>query len=231
MKITMLALLLVVFSGTAAQAALILVNDRATLAGNDFIDWGSLGGAFTLVPSGTVVNSQDGLAVTVSETGGPMQRRDQGAAGGWAGNFPAADELLWTGFGSGPMRFDFVSNITGFGVQINDNSGAPGTATIEAFNSASVSLGSFVIPINSILDPAATFIGLRSTAQDIARIQISTALNNFAVNQADLVYTSRVVPEPGTIALMGLGLASLVVVRLRKSKAAATAVVAPPPIS
>ena len=83
--------LLLALSGPA-QASLSLVTSRSALGGTDFIDWGQLGGPFTVVPGPVNVVSNLGVVVGVNDAGNIMERRDQG--NGWAGNFAPGEPLM-----------------------------------------------------------------------------------------------------------------------------------------
>ncbi len=208
-----------------AQAGLIFVTSRGALGGTDFIDWGQLGPDLTIVSNPAAVTSNGGISVSVSIPSGSMERRDQGS--GWGGVFAAGDKLLWTRNQPGPITLNFGSLIAGGGAQVQQDLFGPYTGRIEAFDSGGVSLGAFTLAgiSNSNGDNSAIFVGVLSDAVDIARIDIGlTNSEDFAINQFDIVTAgdghgggdNNQIPEPGTLTILGFGLAGLGLVRRRR---------------
>lgn len=163
-----------------AQAAVTLVTNRATLAGDDFIDWGSVALVPPLTPGpgidvGNPVNvtTDGGIGVVVSKTTtGTFKRGDLGNPFG--GNFAPADELLFNDQTT-PMIFEFGVLLSGFGTQIMNNASlGPFIARIRAFDSGGASLGSFDVSGTTTLNPnnSAVFIGVRSDTPDIAKVEL-----------------------------------------------------------
>ena len=173
-----------------ATADVTLITDRAALGGDDSVDWGVLGPVLTSVPNPFNIFSNGGLGMLVSKASpGPFERRDQN--NGWNGNFAPGDELIWTAFTVGPMTIEFDSLVSGAGAQIQANVFGNFTATIEAFDSGGMSLGSFNVDgvSNSNGDNSAIFIGVLSDSAEIKSISfdVSSGTGDFAINQMDLV--------------------------------------------
>jgi hypothetical protein len=219
--------LLLAACASQAQAGLVLVTSRTALNGNDTIDWGQFGSTFTNVPNPSNFTTTGGLSGTVSKLqSGEFQRRDQG--NGWGGNFTNGDRLLWTqDFNSSPnnIKLTFPHGISAGGAQIQADFFGAFTAQIQAFDTHGNPLGSFTEngTSNSNGDGSAIFIGVRDTTTPIGSIALS--LTNaafdpadFAINQfsLDSRVTSGGVPEPSTLALLGLGLGGLAVRRWRR---------------
>lgn len=191
--------------------ALTLITNRAGIGANDNIDWGQFGASFTPVADGSLgVTSNIGSAFMVADGNG-MERRDQPA--GWAGDFAPGDELLWTAGQSRPLDITFAASYLAAGAQIQANIYGAFVATIEAFDGLGDSLGSFSVNGNSTAnnDNSAMFLGVMSNAHDIAMLRYSVssggqATNDFAINTVSL---NACVPEPGTIAALGLGAVAL----------------------
>jgi hypothetical protein len=199
--------LLLALSGPA-QASLSLVTSRSALGGTDFIDWGQLGGPFTVVPGPVNVVSNLGVVVGVNDAGNIMERRDQG--NGWAGNFAPGDHLLWTQGANGPITLTFSLNgVTAIGSQIQANFFGPFTAQISAYDSSHTLLGTFSEAGNSTPngDNSAIFIGVRSSSANIFTLVLAVPVASFnpedmAINRVD--FSSQPVPEPSTLVSLGV---------------------------
>ncbi|MCG2577007.1 PEP-CTERM sorting domain-containing protein [Dechloromonas sp. XY25] len=207
-------------SGTASAGVISITDSptgRALFGGNDIVDWGVLGGNFTVVSNPFNISSTGGIGLTVSQSSGSFQRRDLST--GWGGNFTDGSTLLWTGGDDAhPMSLVFNSLIRGIGFQINPNFSET-TTHIEVFGAGNSLFGAFDLTTNDRSQSSADFIGFTSDLVDIARITISQgAHSDFAINQLSLITVgTQQVPEPSALALLGLGLLGLVV--SRKSKA------------
>ena len=203
---------LLVISASSASAGLTLVTSRAALGGDDSVDWGQLGGEFVGVSNPFAATSTGGIGLNGTGNGGsPFDRIDQSS--GWSGNFSPGDKLLWTFYPSeGPMDLAFDKIICGAGANIQADFFGDFEAFLEAFDSNGNSLGivSEKGTSNSNNDGSAIFIGVLSSLHDIASISFwvksDTGINDFAINQLDLVTDCNVVPSPaaGLLGLLGL---------------------------
>lgn len=214
---------LVLCTATVASATPSLVTSRGTLAGDDFFDWGQLGGAFTSPanPSGILSNSGT-VTGTISDSSGAMERRDQ-STGGWNGNFAPGDRLIWNQSG-GLLTIDFGTSVAAVGAQIQRNNFGGFLGSITAFDSSLTQIATFSANGNSTSsgDNSAIFLGIATTLGDslISRVvfNVDNAAVSFSINQLDIVKaTPQPVPEPGTLAIFGLGLAGLCVARRRRA--------------
>jgi len=220
------AIFAVAASAAPAQAALILVTNRAALNGNDFIDWRTAGSEYTQLGNPFNITSNLGDIVTVSKAlSGNFERRDQSS--GWNGNFAPGDAVLWTQNSSNNTNpisiFDFNgSGVSAVGTQIQADFFGTFVARIEAFDVNNNSLGFFTVNGNSTSDGdnSAIFIGVRSTDTPIARIAFSLDsatqdIGDFAINRVDFDNRVTEIPEPATLAVFGLMAAGAFGVRRR----------------
>ena len=218
MKVTRILTLAGLAVAAVSANALTLVTNRANINANDSIDWGQFGAAFTGVVDGSMGTSTVYNMPFMITDGNGFERRDQWS-GGWAGNFTQDDRLLWTK-SPGVTTIRFASYVQAVGANIQDDFFGPFTATIEAFDGFGVSMGSFQVNgnSNSNNDGSAIFVGVASNAFNIAKITYqvqgaSGALDDFAINE---VAMNACVPEPGTIAALGLG--AIALIRRKRSK-------------
>ena len=191
--------------------ALTFVTIRSALGGNDYVDWGKLGSAHTVVRNPFTVTSNDGLSMSVSKPGGPFERRDQGYDwNDWPGNFAPGDHLIWTRDENGAMTIEFADPVLGAGAQIQTDAYGSFTGTIEAYDSLNNLLGSFnrIGYSDASSNNSAIFLGVLDNSRSIKKIVFMTdrGSQDFAINRLDLVTQGGpVIPEPGTMLLMGIG--------------------------
>ena len=206
-----------------AYAATSLVTSSAALGANDAVNWATLG------PDGTAVNSSFFIAPSsagrfvlgssLQASAPPLILVTQGVS--FFGNFTPGDRLLSTGAGTGPLTFSFLSNnVSGAGVQIQRNAFGSFIAQISAFDTAGNPLQANTFDYQEAgfsfnSGPPAIFLGISSTAADIAKIEVQIlpatgiASTSFAIDSLQLVNPAAAVPEPQTWALMLAGLGVL----------------------
>lgn len=219
-KSVLLAGLMVFVGVTAGFAQVSLVTDRGSLGGVDFIDWAGLGAEFTIVPSGSTIDSNLGLTATITMPSGAFSRLDQGS--GWAGNFAPGDALLFTNSNAGPMVISFDAPVEAAGAQIQRNTFGSFTATIEAYDGSNNLLGSFDVAGDSTSagDNAAIFVGVQATSAEIARIEYSvdSVTEDFSINQLDIGTAGVPTMNQVALVLLLLLLACVSVMTLRRRR-------------
>jgi hypothetical protein len=157
--------------------------------GDAVVDWGALGTASAAqLLIGNFLNLASNappVAVSGSASLADLARVDQGAT--YLGNFAPGDKLLFTSgvaprggqppSSPGPIHFTFSPGpVYGVGLQLSTNVLGPFTATLKAFNAQGVLLGTVTATGNSTLqtagDNSAPFLGIRSSAQEIAAVDV-----------------------------------------------------------
>lgn len=196
----------------AAQAAsLTFIPTRTELAGNDSVDWGVVGPAFSAVSNPFSVTSSDGLEVTVSKALGifTTARQTSASDGPFSGNFaPGVALITTTRQTSGPVTLTFSSPVSGAGIQVESFNNGSFNALIEALDSAGNSLGSFSVPgvarYGGPGDNTAPFVGVKSDSANIASLRINGERApgvGFAFDTLEIVSESTTIPEPNFSAL------------------------------
>jgi hypothetical protein len=220
-----------------------------TIGISDPVDWGQFSlaqGNTTVngssVSTGSTMNTGNGEKVTATNgTNTGFTVYTNGLTGGkpttlWDGNFASGTNVLSTQ--SSSITLSFNGAITGFGLDAQTTLAGSYGFTIQAYNSSGTLIGTAVANqgtsvgrANAALG-ATDFAGITSTAGNISLVTITMTGNNtgsgFAIDTS-LIYhfannqtasQTQQTPEPGTIALLGAGLATLGVVRRRRNRAA-----------
>jgi hypothetical protein len=239
-RLVVSAVVVLLFSaaGTSVRADITFVSSRSALGGTDQVDWGALGPVFNFAPNPFTVMSSGGVSVTGSKPTVPdpllnmFQRRDEQPTE-WFGNFAIGDKLLWTQTSGGPLTLKFDVGVNAAGTQIQPDffANSPFTAQIDALDAAGNVLASFTASglSNHNEDNSALFLGVHSDQFDIFGVRFSlvpaAGPQDFAINGLSFNATpsGTGVPEPGSLALLGLGVLGLAGWRARRQRLARSA--------
>jgi len=204
---------------SAVNAVPIHVNDRTSLAANDFVDWGAFGPAFTLVPDGSTVNSAEGNTITVSNTTEPgtpfrvFQQVPPVVTGFWNGNFAPGDRVLAPNGRPGATLIQFSTPVLGAGAQIQGGSilNTPFTAILDVTGIDGLTYSFSATGISTAdANNSAIFLGVLNDVPNIVSIQYSISGlaatdNGPGINRLDI----RSVPEPKSLFLFLIGILAL----------------------
>jgi hypothetical protein len=218
-----------------------------TIGISDPVDWGQFSAAQgngttnnSSVQNGSTMNTTASERVTATNgTSTGFTVFTNGLAGAlsshWNGDFANGTNVLFTNATS--ITLTFNGAITGFGIDAQTATAGAFGFTIQAYNASNTLLATAVnsgtsTGRGSTSFGTAPFAGVTSTAGDISYVTITATgpntgsgfaidtslIYHFANNQTSGGTTTT--PEPGTLALLGAGLAALGAVRRRRNRAA-----------
>ena len=212
---------------TPAFGTITYVNSQAGLGSDSSVNWSGLGPNGTLIGqnfatggvNGSFATNGGGILEVVGDPGSPSYPAFPG--------FNNGDTLLVSEdtnqTGTGPLTLLRASSVSGLGAYVQVNSLATFTAQIVALGAGGSVLGSGTFTSASDGSGNPVFMGVSdSVAGELFGIQLSIttcaalpgnlagcSATDFATDTLFIRSTASGVPEPGSLALVGMGLAAV----------------------
>ncbi len=214
----------------------------------DQVNWAVFDSTLGQLPNGGSIGNGAQMTTsageTVTVTNNSSNNRSfttyQEGAGTWDGNFANGTTVLYN-FNSLSTTLSFATALSGLGVDLQTKLSGTYQFTITAYDSSMNQLGQALSLSGTSAGTAASngtshegtvlFAGLTSTSANISFVTITSTNNTlgFAIDTS-LIYHTNVngtggtgggtqTPEPGTLGLLGAGLAGLGWVRRRRNQA------------
>jgi hypothetical protein len=183
-------------------------------ASADTINFGQFSGT---VANGSTGVTTGGVSFTLTGPGSGFQVLEQDVS--WAGNFPNNTPVLFDGYGSGPVTFDFTTPIDNISkIAIESNEYGPFVATLLAYDGTTL-LGSQTVSGVSGYAPN-TAPAFDFSALGITSVVISTTNDSVGFGLGGVGGTGGYAgtPEPSTWVMMLLGFAGLSFAAYRQTK-------------
>lgn len=189
-------------------------------ANADTIDFSQYGSEHSTHTSPLTGLTTDGVGVTLTSPNGQFTMLTEGS--GWHGIFPTGAPILFDGVGAGAIELNFATGISSLTLAGQANAYGAYTETAYAYSGTTLVDTETASSFNHVGDNYPTYTGtvpfLTVTGTDITEVVWGATNDSVGLALYGGAGAPPTVPEPGTMMLLGLGMAGLAVYSKRRTQ-------------